>query len=128
MLLLLSCEPEPEAVVEPAPEEPVEAPVAGSIGGEPILPRPVVLGGISTEAVESGVAAVDYAGCHQLGTGKVLVQFTIAMDGSVSKSETVSTSLRQPETEACLEARITEARFPPLERGDKAIVKYPFVF
>ena len=60
--------------------------------------------------------------------GKVLVQFTIAKDGSVTKSETVSTSLRNPETEACLNERVATATFPALERGEKAIVKYPFVF
>ena len=60
--------------------------------------------------------------------GKVLVRFSIAQDGSVSRTAIRSTSLWDTPTEDCVSARVAEARFPALEGGRVAIVTYPFVF
>ncbi len=120
-----------------ASAEPESAAAAGSIGGEPILPDPVVLGGISASAVDAGIASQLDAihRCYQEElanhaglAGKVLVRFTIARDGTVSKTAIKSSSLRHPPTETCLSARLSEARFPALERGSVAIITYPFIF
>ncbi len=145
MLLLLACgSPAPEQVEAPAPA-PSPAPVveaeppppAGSIGGAPILPDPVVLGAISAEAVAAGVDAQMEAinRCYEEArtknaalAGKVLVRFSIAQDGSVSRTAIRSTSLWDTPTEDCVSARVAEARFPALEGGRVAIVTYPFVF
>ncbi len=125
--------PEPEAVTLASPSA---APV-GAIGGEPILPRPVVLGAISAEAVDAGIddrrEAIEACYQDELAenaglAGKVLVRFTIARNGSVSKANIKSTSLRHAPTEDCLSAQVAEAHFPALEIGEVAIVTYPFVF
>ena len=141
LLTLLACgtaesPPDPPAA-EAATSPAALLPPVGAIGGEPILPRPVVLGGISAEAVDSAIdARRDAIGaCFQDGlaenpglAGKVLVRFTIVRDGSVSKATIRSTSLRHAATEACLSAQVAEAQFPALEVGEAAIVTYPFVF
>lgn len=128
VMLWLACAdaPEPAPVAEVQPVE--QAAPMGTIGGEPILARPVVLGAISTADVEAVVGGLDWMGCHHAGFGKVLVQFTLSGSGSVVKSETVSSSLRNPETETCLNTLLMGASFPPLESGDKAIVKYTFAY
>jgi hypothetical protein len=140
--LWLACSsPAPEQVevlaLTPVPAPVVEAPPAGSIGGAPILPDPVVLGAISAEAVALGVAAQMEAinRCYEEAraknaalAGKVLVRFSIAQDGSVSRTAIRSTSLWDTATEECVSARVAEARFPALEGGRVAIVTYPFVF
>lgn len=135
LLAILACAPAPDEPVPPAAT--VEAAPAGSIGGEPILPQPIVVGGIAAEAVDAGIEAQmeGIRACieaerakHPDLAGKVLVKFTIAQDGSVREATTRSTSLRNPASEACLIARVVEARFPPLQSGRLAIVHYPFDF
>ena len=149
LFLAMACStPDPVAVqeVEQAPPELVEvapvveevaAPAVGSIGGEPILPSPVVLGAISASAVETGVGEKmeainrcykDALAENKALSGKVLVRFTILRSGSVSQADIKSTSLRHEAVEACVIARLAEARFPSLEHGKVAIVTYPFVF
>jgi TonB family protein len=121
-----------EPVVEPSGTPPV-----GSIGGEPILPTAVVVGGVSNQAVEDSVEANHdaIAACYDGErlkkpglAGKVLVRFIIDANGTVSSVATKSSSLRHPATEACLEGVIKAATFPELLRGKRAIVTYPFVF
>jgi hypothetical protein len=140
LLLWLACNspaPEQVEVPAPAPAPVAEAPPAGSIGGAPILPDPVVLGAISAEAVVAGVEAQMEAinRCYEEAraknaalAGKVLVRFSIAQDGSVSRTSISSTSLWDTSTEDCVSARVAQARFPALEGGRVAIVTYPFVF
>jgi len=145
LVALLGCHAEPTAapVPEPAADAATEggsAPEgkpAGIIGGEPILPRPVVLGGISNDAVE---AAIDthhdtIAACYEDErarvpgmAGKVLIHFTILGDGRVAEVSTRSTSLRHEPTETCIEQVIAQITFPALASGHLAIVDYPFVF
>ncbi len=126
--------PEAEPPAQPLPEE---APPPGRIGGEPILPDPIVLGAIDPRVVDAAIARQRGAinRCYEDAlpqapglAGQVLVKFTIAQDGSVSSASTKSTSLRNPAVEACLEAQIARARFPPLESGRLALVSYPFGF
>jgi hypothetical protein len=142
LLLWLACNsPAPQQVkaLTPAPAPVAEptAPPAGSIGGAPILPDPVVLGAISAEAVDAGIAAQMEAinRCYEEAraknaalAGKVLVRFSIAQDGSVSRTSIRSTSLWDTPTEDCVSARVAQALFPALEGGRVAIVTYPFVF
>ena len=142
MLLLLACSsPAPEQAENsvPVPERVAEKSVApvGSIGGAPILPDPVVLGAISGEAVDAGVAAqmeainLCYENARSANAGlagKVLVRFSIAQDGSVSRTSISSTTLWDPPTEECVSAQVAQATFPALQSGRVAIVTYPFVF
>jgi len=147
-LVSMACStPEPDEIVGVEPELSLEVeavspavppPAAGgSIGGAPILPSVVVLGGISKSAVEAGVGQKmgainrcyeDALANSQGLSGKVLVRFTIAENGSVSRAEIKSTSLRHEGVEACVSSSLAEARFPSLESGKMAIVTYPFVF
>lgn len=130
VMLWLACgeAPEPAFQVAPEPVEEPEAAPSGRIGGEPILDRPVVLGGIATADVEAVVNELDWLGCHKAGSGKVLVQMSLAANGSVSETKVASTSLRNPETEDCLLALLDGSTFPPLVTGEKAIVKYTFAY
>lgn len=141
LLLALACPPEPPATpagsAASAPTVEAEAPPAGSIGGVPILPRPVVLGALDVAAVEAAVAEGRAAleGCYLAAVagqpalrGKVLVRFTVLADGAVAEARTRSTSLRDAPTEACLLGAVRALRLPPLEGGERAVVDYPFVF
>ena len=121
----------------PTPIEPTPAAPAGMIGGEPILPKAIVLGAISTQEVVAGItphqAAIDAcyttrAAANPELAGKVLVKFIIGRDGHVKQSSTASTSLRDEATETCVNERVREATFPALKDGDVAIVRYPFDF
>lgn len=116
---LLACTPEPS----PAPEE---GPV-GRIEGAPILDAPVILGGIDNAAVEGALDLAAIRACGQPGeAGKVLVRFRLQREGKVVSVETRATTLRDPEAEACIHQRLKETVFPPLTRGDSAIVTWTF--
>lgn len=144
LLALGACTPQPDPV-EPAPEPAPEpaigvlaaAPPGGSISGEPILSRPVVVGGISQVAVDGVIDTLrpSFAECYEPAralqpapSGKVLLKFLISKSGLVSDVATRATSLRHEPTEACLHGVLSEARFPPLEKGSRAIVQYPLTF
>ena len=134
-------EPAPAAAPDAAPKDAPEAtskPPAGKIGGDPILPKPVVVGGIANDAVEAGIAkqmdAINACWSDartkdpKVKPGKVLVKFTIDKDGTVNAPKTQSTSVRHEATEDCVNQQVAKASFPPLAEGKLAIVRYPFVF
>ena len=102
------------------------------IGGTPILSTPIVLGGISkshiTDVMNKNDAAIQ--NCHAQSKktkGKILVKFSVNKDGTVNKPLTESTSLRDSATEDCLNELIAGFQFNALERGSKAIVRYPVI-
>lgn len=139
LLAALACAPEPAPPVAPAapPAPEPDAPPPGRIGGKPILDRPVVLGGLAADDVEAGIAAQRGAldGCYAPAQaeqpapkGKVLVRFTVARDGHVADARVQSSSLRHPQTEACLLEVVAGARFPALATGEIAVVSYPLSF
>jgi hypothetical protein len=128
--------PVPEDPPVASPVEP-ETPPVGSIGGEPILPSPTVVGAISADAVDAGIrermSGIEHCYAVQRDehpdlAGKVLVKFVISKDGTVRSASTKSTSLRDGATEKCVLDQVAMARFPPLSSGALAIVHYPFVF
>lgn len=59
-------------------------------------------------------------------SGKVVVRFTIAADGTVPRAEVTGTTLKTPAVEACIVAQIKKMRFPA--KGAAAVVNYPFIF
>ena len=127
----------PEAAEVQAPAEVAPPTPAGRIGGQPILPKPVVIGGIANADVEAGVMARkdQIAQCFDTQraqnptlAGKVLIKFSIDAEGRVSRSATRSTSLRNHVVENCVNAEVVQAVFPKLQSGRFAIVQYPFVF
>ena len=137
LALLLACSTDP-VEPPPAPEAPApkaagdvaEAPAApkGVVGGAPILDRPVILGGIDNAAVEAAFDPDALKTCNTAGRpGKVLLKFRIDKSGAVVLLEQKSSTLRHEATEACLQAAVKATRFPELERGDSALVTWPFV-
>lgn len=138
LLALTACAPAPSAEpVVSEPSTPEHASPAGRIGGEPILPDPVVVGGIDTQQVSDVIGTHIEAinDCFEAErttkpelAGKVLVKFTISKDGSVANASTKSTSLRHEPTETCLTSLLAQATFPALSGGRLAVVHYPFVF
>ena len=102
------------------------------IGGTPILTNPIVLGGVSKDHVKEVMKKQNDAiqGCHATSKttkGKVLIKFSIQKDGTVSSTLMESTSLRDSETENCLTDLIKTFQFDPLEKGSKAIIRYPLI-
>ena len=153
LLALLGCADPPAPA--PAPPPPVAPPpavapgptadagvapagsIGGTIGGEPILPNVIVLGALSTDAVTGtvGMHKGQVDACYTASAkttpglaGKVLVTIRIGRDGRVQDATVTSTSLRDPNTEACLAGVLLGVRFPALPDGDVAIVRYPFNF
>lgn len=140
MLLLLwqlACSIPASDPVAPVDEPRTQPEPLGTIGGEPILDRPVVLGGLDPARVDEAVAsrreAIDDCWRHQQvahggRAGKVLVRFAVNAQGGVSEARTHSTSLRHAPTEDCLLEQVRTLALPPLERGEKALVTYTFAF
>jgi outer membrane biosynthesis protein TonB len=58
--------------------------------------------------------------------GRVLVQFVITGNGTVSDSRLFSSTLGVMETEVCIAERACTWRFPPTNGGGPVIVTYPF--
>ena len=132
LLILLACSSpeEPVAPREAPRPQPVEEvpPPAGRIGGEPILERPVIVGGIANEAVEAVVQghAATLSACHSApASGKLLLHFTLSRSGQVQELELRSTTLRHEPTEQCILNEIRGLQFPELERGEIAVVTWP---
>jgi len=129
--------PGPIADAGAAPAGSIGGTIGGTIGGEPILPNVIVLGALSTEAVTGtvGMHKGQVDACYAASAkttpglaGKVLVTLRIGRDGRVQDATITSTSLRDPDTEACLAGVLLGVRFPKLPDGDVAIVRYPFTF
>jgi len=122
----------PTEVVSPEARAP-----QGSIQGEPILPKVVVVGGIENRIVSEVVAfqRSKIERCYEAEkeaspglAGKVLVKFSIGQAGEVRSPTVRSTSLRNPTAEACILSVVSGIAFPPLQEGRVAIVQYPFEF
>lgn len=120
--------PEEEPVAAPAPAQPT----GPRIGGEPILDRPVVLGGVPNEAVVAAVEARSdrIAACRPGAAprGKLLVKFTIGSSGAVTDAEIRSTTLRDPAIEGCVLEVFRQLEAPKPSNGGHAIVQYPVSF
>jgi hypothetical protein len=105
-------------------------------GGITTVQEPIVLGlsvdrSLIQEVVLRHMQEIRY--CYQrelqrsanLG-GKVVVGFTIAMDGTVSRAATKESSVNNSAVESCVNGRFMRMQFPEL--GGMAIVSYPFLF
>lgn len=65
---------------------------------------------------------------HPDMSGKVVVKFSIARDGSVGLAETKASSLGNVETEECMNTVMRSLTFPEPRGGGVVIVSYPFLF
>jgi hypothetical protein len=61
-------------------------------------------------------------------SGKIVVKFVIANDGSVSVAETRSSTMASPAVEQCINDRFLRFQFPALKGPGIALVSYPFLF
>lgn len=60
--------------------------------------------------------------------GKIIVKFTIAADGSVSKAGIKTSSMGSAAVEGCITGRFKRFKFPQPKGGGVVIVSYPFIF
>jgi hypothetical protein len=98
---------------------------------------PVVLGALERSSIDDVIKQHmgSYKSCYQseLGdnptlSGKVMVKFVVAKDGSVTKAEIKSTTLQNAAVESCLRDHAMQMQFPQPQGGGIVIVSYPFVF
>jgi TonB family protein len=102
------------------------------IGGQPII-----MGALDKSLIDAVIKRnmnqIRY--CYQreltknpsLG-GKIVVKFTIAKDGSVSKASIKSSSMGNAKVESCIAGRFMQFKFPEPKGGGIVIVSYPFIF
>jgi hypothetical protein len=104
----------------------------GTIGGEAII-----LGALDKSLVDAVVRRnlnqIRYCYQRELTknpelTGKVVVKFVIAKDGTVSSATTKSSTLANPAVEQCINGRFMRFQFPEPKGGGIVIVSYPFMF
>jgi len=60
-------------------------------------------------------------------SGKVIVEFVIAEDGTVESAEAIKVTKGMRRVKSCILERVYRLRFPP-PQGGKVTVSYPFVF
>jgi len=60
--------------------------------------------------------------------GKIIVKFTIAADGSVSRASIKTSSMGNAAVEGCITGRFKRFKFPQPKGGGVVIVSYPFIF
>lgn len=104
-------------------------------GGITTMQEPVVIGHIDRSLIQDVVLRhmQEIRYCYQrelqrspgLG-GKVVVGFTIANDGTVSRAATKESSVNNTSVESCINGRFMRMQFPEL--GGMAVVSYPFLF
>ena len=106
--------------------------VVYQIGGQPII-----MGALDKSLIDAVIKRnmnqIRY--CYQreltknpsLG-GKIVVKFTIAKDGSVSKTSIKSSSMGNKKVESCIAGRFMQFKFPEPKGGGIVIVSYPFIF
>lgn len=97
----------------------------------------IVLGAMDTREIEAVIQRhmVQIQDCYQRGlkmnqdlSGKLSEKFVIARDGSVSKAETMDSTLADATVGDCINRRLLRLEFPKPKGGGIVIVKYPFVF
>ena len=108
------------------------ADVVGATSGSPII-----LGALDKSLVDAVIKrhlnAIRYCYERELRTnpsltGKVVVKFVIAKDGTVATAEIKSSTLTNSPVEQCLVGRFIRMQFPAPAGGGIVVVSYPFLF
>ncbi len=98
---------------------------------------PIILGALDKSVIDRVIkqhsAQIRYCYQKELNkdpelSGKVVIKFTIAADGTVSSAETNSTTMNNATVEDCICNRFLRFAFPEPEGGGIVIVRYPFTF
>lgn len=101
------------------------------------LQDPIVLGALDTDQVNltepSQVSQIRYCLPHEFTknpefSGRVVVKFVIAKDGSVSSASIKPSTLNNIAAEKCILERFRRFQFPKPKDGGIVIVSYPFIF
>lgn len=103
-----------------------------AVGGEPILVGTLERSEIEA-VIQKSLSAIRY--CYQRRlqsapdlSGKVVVRFAIAGDGSVSSAKVASSTVGDPAVGSCVADRFTRMRFPEPRGHGVVLVTYPFLF
>jgi len=108
-----------------------------STGPETLPSEPVVLGALSKEAIQEvileHVTRIRFCYERELKarpnlSGKIVVKFVIAKDGTVSSADIKESTLDLPDMESCVLDVIRQMAFPEPKGGGIVIVSYPFLF
>ena len=98
---------------------------------------PIILGALDKSLIDAvikrNMSQIRYCYQRELTKnpnlkGKIVVKFTIAADGSVSKASIDSSSMGSNPVESCITGRFLRFKFPEPKGGGVVIVKYPFIF
>ena len=104
----------------------------GAIGGDPII-----LGSLDKSLIDAVIKRnmnqIRYCYQRELPkypelSGKIVVKFVVAKDGTVSSATTKTSTMNNKAVEACLNSRFLRFKFPEPKGGGIVIVSYPFVF
>lgn len=122
------------ALLDPARLRPPRPSGPGLVGT--VVARQVsVVGSMNREVVAKTINSrlVEVTGCAERAllktpvvVGKVVVEFEVSSAGAVKSAQTKASTLRNPELEACVVARIRTWRFPQTSSGGTIVV--PFLF
>lgn len=124
-------------VLHPPPR--LQAPASGfDVGIQRVtVGDPIRLGNIELDALHASVrtALPTIEGCATRGFdgrsaagGKLVIKFVIAKDGTVSKADVKTSTLRDADVEQCALRAFEQLTFPPPKGGGIAIVSYPLTF
>ena len=103
----------------------------------PLGGSPIVLGALDKSLIEGVIKGnlADIRYCYQqelsanpLLSGKIVIKFVIAKDGSVSKASIKASTMSSSAVESCLTERFMAFEFPEPTGGGIVIVSYPFIF
>jgi len=104
----------------------------GTVGGDPII-----LGALDRslidEVVKRHIAQIRYCYQRELTknptlSGKIVIKFVIAKDGSVSSASKKTSTMHNSAVESCVAGRFLRMQFPQPKGGGIVFVSYPFLF
>lgn len=88
---------------------------------------------VIAEIIKSELGQIRYCYERQLSAhpelyGKILVKFTIGLDGAVAEQRVGTTTLKNADVEGCILRRVARWKFPMPKGGTSVLVTYPFLF
>lgn len=88
---------------------------------------------VIAEIIRSQLGQIRYCYERQLSAspdlyGKVMVRFTIGLDGAVAEQRIGTTTLKNADVEGCILRRVARWKFPNPKGGTSVLVTYPFLF
>ncbi len=88
---------------------------------------------IIAEIIKGELGQIRYCYERQLSAhpdlyGKILIKFTIGLDGTVAEQRVGTTTLKNADVEGCILRRVARWKFPMPKGGTSVLVTYPFLF